>query len=121
MIARLRRSRFALPLWLVVALLWAPFWGQSHGIAHELEPALTSANQGPASMSSIAHASDDHAIGSSLCQVLDHLAHATALTAWSVQVLPHSLPDASLPTHACRSVPHRLPWAVQARAPPAQI
>jgi hypothetical protein len=121
MIHRLFRSRFALTLWLVAALLWAPIWGQWHGIAHQVHPVVSVAGQVSDSTHSIAQDSEGHAVGSALCHVLDHLGHASALAAWPVQILLQSLPQAALPSLACRSASHRLWWAVQARAPPVQI
>jgi hypothetical protein len=120
MTPRLFRSRFALTLWLVTALLWAPIWGQWHSIAHQVHQVITVADQG-ADAALQAHGSEGHAAGSALCQVLAHLGDASALAAWPVGVLLQSLPQAALPSLA--SPPHglRLWWAVQARAPPVQI
>lgn len=121
MIARLLRSRFALTLWLVVAVLWAPLWGQWHGIAHQVSPAVTAVSQVSGSSNDFAHDIESHAVGSSLCQVLDHLGHASALAAWPVQILLQSLPQTALPSLACRATSHRLWWVAQARAPPVRI
>ena len=121
MIARLLRSRFALTLWLVAALLWAPLWGQWHGIAHQAHQVVTVTGQASDSTHSLASDSEDHAAGSALCLVLDHLGHVSALASWPVHVLLQSLPQATLPSLACRSISHRLWWAVQPRAPPVQI
>jgi len=121
MIARLLRSRFALTLWLVAAVLWAPIWGQWHGIAHQVHQVVLVADQAADPAHSFTQDSDGHAVGSALCLVLDHLGHVSALASWPVHVLLQSLPQATLPSLACRSISHRLWWAVQPRAPPIQI
>ncbi len=110
------RSRAALTLWLVAALLWAPIWGQWHGIAHQVQQAVTAP---AAALDPTAGDQDEgHTQGSSLCQVLDHLGHASGLTQSTTQahllVLPSVAPvlvlavDAGV--QAC--------WTPQARAPP---
>ena len=121
MIRRLFHSRFALTLWLVTALLWAPIWGQWHGIAHQVQQAVTAAEQVSDSVGSLAQDSEGHAIGSALCQVLDHLGHVSALASWPVQMLLQSLPQNALPSLACRPITLQVWWAAQARAPPVQI
>ncbi len=116
-------GRFAPTLWLVVALLWAPIWGQWHNIAHRVHlvhQVVTVADSAPDSAFQ-GHHSEDHAAGSALCQVLAHLGEASALASWPVGVLLQGLPQAVLPSLACWSHGHRLRWAIQARAPPAQI
>ena len=111
------RWRAASTLWLVVALLWAPIWGQWHGIAHQVRQAVAA----PAATVPVAGDMDEgHAQGSALCQVLDHLGHANALSAWpvlaSLLLLPAFAPVAvALPAVALW--PCRTP---QARAPPAR-
>jgi hypothetical protein len=121
MIHRLFRSRFVLTLCLVAALLWAPIWGQWHGIAHQVQQAVSAAEQVSDSATSLAHDSEGHAIGSALCQVLDHLGHVSALASWPVQMLLQSLPQTALPSLAYRPVGLPVWWAAQARAPPVQI
>ncbi len=121
MIRRLIRSRFAPTLWLVAALLWAPQWGQWHGIAHQVQQALTAAAPISGSASSPAHDGEGHAAGSALCQVLDHLGHLSTLVAWPVQTLLPSLPQAALPSLGDKPLRLQVWWAAQARAPPVQI
>ncbi|PUE18921.1 hypothetical protein B9Z38_11130 [Limnohabitans sp. MMS-10A-160] len=121
MIYRLFRSRFVLPLWLVAALLWAPIWGQWHGIAHQVQQAVSAAEQVSDSATSLAHDSEGHAIGSALCQVLDHLGHVSALAVWPVQILLQSLPQAALAGLGGKPLGLQVWWAAQARAPPVQI
>jgi hypothetical protein len=126
MIRRLFHSRFALTLCLVVALLWAPIWGQWHGIAHQVQQAVTVAEQVSDSASALAHETEDHAtgghaVGSALCQVLDHLGHLSALAVWPVQILLQSLPQAALASLAGKPFGLQVWWAAQARAPPFQI
>lgn len=112
-----RPARAALTLWLIAALLWAPIWGQSHGIAHQLRQAAA-----PAAVAAPVLVEQDqgHTPGSALCQVLDHLGHASALTAWplatAVGALPSSLPVVAM---GCAVVLRPL-WAAPARAPPSR-
>ena len=126
MIRRLFHSRFALILWLVTALLWAPIWGQWHGIAHQVQQAVTAAEQvsdsvGAQAQDSEGHATGGHAAGSALCQVLDHLGHASALAVWPVQILLQSLPQVALAGLDPAPITLQVWWAAQARAPPVQI
>lgn len=109
------RSRAALTLWLVVALLWAPIWGQWHGIAHQVQQAVVAP-----SIDTAADQDEGHALGSALCQVLDHLGHASALASWPVVASRVHLPQA-LPVRQSASANALRPWwSVLARAPPAE-
>ncbi len=115
----LSRWRAALTLWLVAALLWAPVWGQWHGIAHQVQQGVSAA--APALSSVAGHQDDGHPQGSALCQVLDHLGHASGLALSAVvlrlAVLPNALPVQALATDAGV----RACWSAQARAPPHWI
>lgn len=112
------RSRAALTLCLVAALLWAPIWGQWHGIAHQVQQSVSGAATASPSPD---HPHDGHVQGSALCLVLDHLGHASALAVWPVfapvltwpSALPVWAPSIGVAAWACR-----LP---QARAPPHWI
>ena len=112
-----RPARAALTLWLIAALLWAPIWGQSHGIAHQLRQAAA-----PAAVAAPVLVEQDqgHTPGSALCQVLDHLGHVSALTAWPLAMALGGLPS-SVPVLAtwC-AVALRPLWAAPARAPPSR-
>ncbi|PUE06812.1 hypothetical protein B9Z51_12820 [Limnohabitans sp. T6-5] len=115
LLRRVVRWRAALTLCLVAALLWAPIWGQWHGIAHQMQQAVTA----PAQAAPLSDAQDDgHAIGSALCQVLDHLGHASALTAWPAPLKLALLPALApvLPMQGALAAPPW--WPAQARAPP---
>jgi len=110
------RWRAALTLWLVAALLWAPIWGQWHGIAHQVQQAVTAP---AAAVAPTAGDQDEgHTQGSSLCQVLDHLGHASGLAQSSPQahllVLPSVAPVLALAVDAGLQAC----WTPQARAPP---
>jgi hypothetical protein len=119
----------ALPaLWLVLALLWAPIWGQWHGIAHQVRQALAASavvatvDVAPVfSGKAAGHAEDGHAAGSALCLVLDHLGQASALSAWSVLTVFLSLPAAAPAGVAHLDPLARADWKPQARAPPHWI
>ena len=110
------RSRATLTFCLVVALLWAPIWGQWHGIAHPVQQTAVAPSGDTA-----ADQDEGHALGSALCQVLDHLGHASALSAWPV--LPVLLSFlAAAPVSVARPDPlARAGWTPQARAPPSWI
>jgi hypothetical protein len=122
------RWRALSALWLVAALLWAPIWGQWHGIAHQVRqalaaPAVVATVDVTAAFSAKAtgHADEGHAPGSALCQVLDHLGHASALSAWPVLAVFLSLP-AVAPSGVAHLDPlARADWKPQARAPPHWI
>lgn len=119
------RWRAALTLWLVAALLWAPIWGQWHGIAHQVQQVLVSTAAAPVPVPSATLAAGDqdhgHTQGSSLCQVLDHLGHASGLALGTSQTLPLPLP-AALPVLAqVMGAGLRVCWTTQARAPPRWI
>lgn len=120
-------------VWLLV---WAPIGGHWHGIAHPLRLALSapavaatvsttvSATGEAAAEQAVpmrGHADEGHAPGSALCQVLDHLGHASALSAWPV--LPVLLSFlAAAPVSVARPDPlARVGWTPQARAPPSWI
>jgi hypothetical protein len=120
MIRRLFRSKLALTFWLVTALLWAPIWGQWHGIAHQVQQTVTAAKQVSNSTSSLAHDSEGHVVGSALCQVLDHLGHVSALVVWPVQLLLPILPLATISGLDPAPISLQVWWAAQARAPPIQ-
>ena len=109
------RWRAASTLWLVVALLWAPIWGQWHGIAHQVQQAVVV----PLGDNAV-HQDDGHTLGSALCQVLDHLGHASALSAWPLQaslllLTPLAPVVAALPAVAARPC-----WTPPPRAPPSR-
>ena len=107
------RSRAALTFCLVVALLWAPIWGQWHGIAHQVQQAVVAPSGDTA-----ADQDDGHALGSALCQVLDHLGHASALASWPVVASLVQFPLA-LPVWQTGSDSALRPWwPTRARAPP---
>jgi hypothetical protein len=110
------RSRAALTLWLVAALLWAPIWGQWHGIAHQVQQAVTAPAAAVAPTAGDQH--EGHTQGSSLCQVLDHLGHASGLAQSSalthLLVLPSVAPVLVLAVDAGQQAC----WTPQARAPP---
>jgi hypothetical protein len=117
------RSRAALTLALVMALLWAPIWGQWHGIVHQVQQVVTVSATASAQAESVGQTAmdDGHEVGSALCQVLDHLGHANALTAWPVwaglAVLPMAAPSGLwLSSHGQQPW-----WPAQARAPPHRI
>lgn len=117
----------ALPaLWLVAALLWAPIWGQWHGIAHQLRqtlagPSVAASVQTVQTVQSAGDTDEGHSAGSALCQVLDHLGHASALSAWPVQLAALTWP-AFWPAEAVSAEPvARACWTPQARAPPHWI
>ncbi len=117
------RWRAALTLWLVAALLWAPIWGQWHGIAHQVQQALVSVTATSAPSVPLAAADQDHGHtqGSALCQVLDHLGHASGLALGAAQTLPLPLP-AALPVLAqIIGAGLKVCWTTQARAPPHWI
>jgi hypothetical protein len=114
------RWRAALTLWLVAALLWAPIWGQWHGIAHQVQQAVTApaAAVAPTAGDQDEGHTQGHTQGSSLCQVLDHLGHASGLAQSSPQahllVLPSVAPVLALAVDAGLQAC----WTPQARAPP---
>jgi hypothetical protein len=115
-------------LWLVLALLWAPIWGQWHGIAHQVRQALAapavvaSMDAAPVAAAQwVGDADEGHAPSSSLCQVLDHLGHASALSAWPVLAVFLSLPAAAPDGVAHLDPLARADWKPQARAPPHWI
>ena len=108
------RSRATLTFCLVVALLWAPIWGQWHGIAHPVQQTAVAPSGDTA-----ADQDDGHALGSALCQVLDHLGHASALASWPVVASLVHLPVA-LPVWQTGSDSALQPWwPTRARAPPS--
>lgn len=110
------RSRAVLTLGLVVALLWAPIWGQWHGIAHPVQQAVVAP-----SIDKAADQDDGHALGSALCQVLDHLGHASALASWPVVASLVQFPVA-LPVWQTGSDSALRPWwPTRARAPPSGL
>jgi Zn-dependent protease len=101
-------------LWLIVALLWAPIWGQWHGIAHQVQQAVAA----PAAAAPVVGDMDEgHAPGSALCLVLDHLGHASALSAWPLQVslllltpsVPAGLTFPAVVARLCCTPPARAP------------
>ena len=111
------RWRAASALWLVVALLWAPIWGQWHGIAHQVRQAVAAPAAAPLVVGDL---DEGHAQGSALCQVLDHLGHASALSAWPLQaslllLTPLAPVVAALPAVAARPC-----WTPPPRAPPSR-
>ena len=107
-------SRAALTLWLVVALLWAPIWGQWHGIAHQVQQAVVV----PLGDNAV-HQDDGHTLGSALCQVLDHLGHASALASWPVVASLVHLPVALSVRQTGNDTALRPWWPTLARAPPS--
>ena len=119
------RWRAASTLWLVLALLWAPIWGQWHGIAHQVRQAVAAPIHAPTHEATVAASvvgdmDEGHTQGSALCQVLDHLGHAHALSAWPLHVslwlLPAFVPvEVAFPAVAiqpCRTPPARAPPAL---------
>ena len=119
------RWRAASTLWLVLALLWAPIWGQWHGIAHQVRQAVAAPIHAPTHEATVAASvvgdmDEGHTQGSALCQVLDHLGHAHALSAWPLHVslwlLPAFVPDEvafpAVAAQACRTPPARAPPAL---------
>jgi hypothetical protein len=108
------RWRAASALWLVVALLWAPIWGQWHGIAHQVRQAVVAPAAAPLVVGDL---DEGHAQGSALCQVLDHLGHASALSAWPLQVslllltpsVPAGLTFPAVVARLCCTPPARAP------------
>lgn len=110
----MRRWRAALTLWLVAALLWAPVWGQWHGIAHQVRQGVSS----PVVLPAAGDSDDGHVQGSALCQVLDHLGHASALMGWPLQAALLWLPAPSPVWLGLSTVDMRPCWTTQARAPP---
>ena len=117
------RRRLALTLALVWALLWAPVWGQWHGIAHQVHQAVTVSATASAQAESVVQIAMDegHEVGSALCQVLDHLGHASALTAWPLWAGWAALPMATPSGHWLSSHGQQPWWPAQARAPPHRI
>ncbi|PUE51108.1 hypothetical protein B9Z45_15000 [Limnohabitans sp. 2KL-17] len=132
-------ARIRWPIWqiglLVWALLWAPVWGQWHGIVHSAELALSAPaglHAGHTHEENDAHEEDDaheendadhsgHSAGSDLCRVLDHLAHADSLNApllaWSAPML-----SVQAPVFWAAFLRGHDRWSLaQARAPPALI
>ena len=109
-------SRSALTLGLVLALLWAPIWGQWHGIAHQVQQAVVAPSGDNA-----ADQDEGHALGSALCQVLDHLGHASALASWPVVASLVHLPVALPMRQTGRDTALRPWWPALARAPPAEF
>jgi hypothetical protein len=121
----LLRSRLALTLWLVAALLWAPIWGQWHGIVHQVQQGLGfSAPVQSLSDSAVSRAKapdHGHELGSALCQVLDHLGHASALATGVFLADLARLPLAA-PAAKWRDGLAQADWQpAQARAPPHRI
>ena len=110
----MRRWRAAFTLWLIAALLWAPVWGQWHGIAHQVRLGVSSQVVVPAASDS----DEGHAQGSALCQVLDHLGHASALTGWPLHAALLWLPAPAPVWLGMSAVAMRPCWTTQARAPP---
>jgi hypothetical protein len=107
--------RAALAFGLVAVLLWAPISAHWHGIAHQLRQAMGApAVTAPAS----ADVDGGHAQGSALCQVLDHLGHASALPAWPVQAALYLFPAHTPEAKHNFEVTARPCWRRQARAPP---
>ena len=125
------RSSLWLSFWLVVALLWAPIWGQWHGIEHrDLQAVSAKADayqthgyEDALAVSSAGSGADlwGHDAGSDLCQLLDHLGHSdrliTANGAWSAPMVPVQAPLFL----AHFSLDHHRWSQPQARAPPALI
>ena len=111
----LLRSRAALTFCLVVALLWAPIWGQWHGIAHQVQQVAA------VSPAASADPEEAHGLGSTLCQVLDHLAHASGLPSWPSAQMLVVLPAASLAVRESSTHSTAPWWPKRARAPPVRI
>ncbi|MGV0958335.1 MAG: hypothetical protein ACOYB1_00740 [Limnohabitans sp.] len=113
------RSRVALTLCLVAALLWAPIWGQWHGIAHQVRQEVSAA--APALSCVAGHQDDGHPQGSALCQVLDHLGHASGLVLGAAVLRLAVLPSALAVCALASDAGVRACWSAQARAPPHWI
>jgi hypothetical protein len=129
-------ARSRLPRWfntlLLGALLWAPLWGQWHGIAHGTRPALSApvewheghvfagpVQDGPRHE---AHVADlGHEADSDLCRVLDHLSQAERLSAsCSPGLAP--MGTTAPPIFGLAFFSDRDRWSpAQARAPPVLI
>ncbi|PUE26462.1 hypothetical protein B9Z52_15795 [Limnohabitans sp. Jir72] len=119
----LLRSRVVPTFGLVLALLWAPIWGQWHGIAHQVQQVVAVLDSSAVQAESAVPMAmdDDHELGSALCHVLDHLGHACALTAWPEVVSLALLPMAAAAWQRLVSHGQQLWWPAQARAPPHRI
>lgn len=119
------RIRLALTFCLVAALLWAPSWGQWHGIVHPAQPSVSVSDLAKTLTDSVAQRAKahehGHEQGSALCQVLDHLGHASALAAWAVSIpLVHG--PLVVPAAHWRDGQEQHLWRpAQARAPPHRI
>ena len=113
--------------WLLAALLWAPVWGQWHGIAHQARQTGVPVALADAAWVTlavpVANPDQDsaHTPGSVLCQVLDHLAHASGLTTGLLQLPLASWPALAAPGHLHAGVAQRRVGGAQARAPPLWI
>lgn len=121
----LLRCRLALTLWLVAALLWAPIWGQWHGIVHQVQQGLVASASVQSSSdlaAPLAKAPDHgHELGSALCQVLDHLGHASAV-ATGVFVAHLARVPLAAPAAQWRDGLVQAIWRpTKARAPPPRI
>ncbi len=116
---------------LMGALLWAPIWGQWHGVEHGvLQTHSVSAaphihhDHGDARADALSEQGSDplgHSAGSDLCQVLDHLAHADHLIASSAAWATPRLSAQPSIFNVRASVDHERWSRPQARAPPALI
>lgn len=108
--------RAAWTLGLVAALLWAPVWGQWHGLAHQVQqPAAAPAVTAPA----VDDVHAGHAPGSAQCWVLDHLGHANALSGWPLTADFGLLPTQPMAVQTPAVALMRPCWRLQARAPPS--
>lgn len=124
-------SRSRLPVWLhtllVAALLWAPLWGQWHGVAHGTGQALSvpAGLDGARAHQDAVHESHSNALGheagADLCRVLDHLSQAERLSA---ACSPGLAPMGAMALPIFRLVfsPDQDLWSLAlARAPPVLI
>jgi hypothetical protein len=129
-------SRSRLPVWLhtllVAALLWAPLWGQWHGIEHGSGQAISSPDVLHEAHAHAGHEQDEqaheghsHALGheadADLCRVLDHLSQAERLSA---PCSPSLAPRVAMvpPIFRVAFSPDQDLWSsAQARAPPVLI
>lgn len=129
-------ARSSLPRWLNIlllgALLWAPLWGQWHGIAHGTRQAFSVPvewHEGHVLAGPVqdehrheGHLADlGHEADSDLCSVLDHLSQAERLSA-SCSPGPAPMGTTAPPIFRLAFSSDRDRWSpAQARAPPVLI
>lgn len=120
------RLRFWL-VWLLAALLWAPVWGQWHGLAHQVrqsavqDGAVVPVSVAVATPEGASQQGDADTQGSAPCQLLDHLLLAGGLATALLRVPQTTCPSDCVQWLALNRVPQSLGWLAQARAPPHRI